>query len=406
MAGRNDLVVVAGTGTTKFARERTDTDQLGLMVEAALAAIHDAGLSPNDIDGVLAYGGDIDDRLEIQLSEHLGLYETPVFASIDAGGGGTGHMLEYGRNALRQGRARNILCVNAFKESTWGGGADAASGSVNDLEGAAATVWPTAHFVNVERPYGGTLHAHYAAIARRHMHEFGTTEEQLAAVAHAIRYNGSLNPAALRREAPSIDDVMQSGVVANPLTKLMCCMVNDGGAAFVMTTADRAADLPKKPVYVLGIGTGAMGYTPSVLAKGSNGFDLVRTAGKIAAADAFDEAGLTPDDVDVVTCCDNFAITPLIALEDYGFCKKGEGGDFVGDGSRIKVGGELPVNPHGGWMACSHAGVFVGTFVEAVRQLQGDCGDRQVAGAQVAFHGASGGSLNTHSGVALSSVAP
>jgi acetyl-CoA acetyltransferase len=265
-------------------------------------------------------------------------------------------------------------------------------------------VWPTAHFVNVERPYGGTLHAHYAVIARRHMHLFGTTEEHLAAVSHAIRYNASLNPAAMRRDAPSIEDVLRSGMVADPLTRLMCCMVNDGGAAFVMSTADRAPDLPKKPVYVLGIGTGAMGYTSSVLAKGSNGYDLVHTAGKIAADDAFREAGLSPDDVDLVTCCDNFAITPLIALEDYGFCKKGEGGDFVGDGSRIKVGGALPVNPHGGWMACSHAGIFVGTFVESVRQLQGDCGDRQVSGAQVAFHGASGGSLNTHSAAILANT--
>jgi acetyl-CoA acetyltransferase len=143
-----------------------------------------------------------------------------------------------------------------------------------------------------------------------------------------------------------------------------------------------------------------------MLAKGHNGFDLVHTAGSIAARDAFAEAGLRPTDVDVVTCCDNFAITPLIALEDYGFCEKGDGGAFVGDGSRLKVGGGLPLNTHGGWQACSHAGIFITNLVESVRQLQGVCGERQVADARVSLHGASGGSLNTHSCVVLANEAP
>ncbi|AWK76280.1 hypothetical protein CBI38_32995 (plasmid) [Rhodococcus oxybenzonivorans] len=400
-----ELAVIVGTGTTRFARVRPDTDQLGLMVEASLAAIEDAGLKTTDIDGIVAYGGNIDDRLEIQMSEHLGLYETPVFASIDAGGGGSGHHVEFARHALRRGRARHILCVTGFQESSWGKPTKHASGSVEDLAGASGTSGPTAHFVNTERPYGGTLPAHYGAIAQRHMHQYGTTPEHLAAVAHAIRANGSLNPEAINRNAPSIEEILASPMISTPLTKLMCCLINDGAAAFVMTTADRARDLPHKPVYVLGTGAGALGYSPNILAKGSNGYDLVNTMGKVAADEAFKEGGLKPSDVDVVTLCDNFAITPLLALEDYGFCAKGEGGDFVGDGSRLKIGGELPVNPHGGWLSCSHAGIFHTNLVEAVRQLQGVCGERQVDGAEVALHGANGGSLNTHSCVLLANGA-
>lgn len=401
----DEPVAIVGTGTTRFARVLPDIDQIGIMVQASIRAIRDAGLTTSDIDGIVAYGGSIDDRLEIQISEHLGLYDTPVYASIDAGGGGSGHHVEFARNALLAGRAKYVLCVQGFKESAWGA-PSAAGANVTDMAGASGADGPTAHFINTERPYGGTLAAHYGAIAARHMHLFGTTEEQIAGVAHAIRSNAALNPAAIYRDAPSIDEILASPMVSTPLTKLMCCLINDGGAAFVMTTAERARDLPRRPVYVLGTGTGALGYSPNVLAKGDNGFDLVHTAGKIAAQDAFGEAGLTPQDVDLVTCCDNFAITPLIALEDYGFCAKGEGGAFVGDGSRLKVGGELPLNTHGGWLACSHAGIFHTTLVEAVRQLQGVCEERQVAGARVALHGASGGSLNTHSCVVLTNEAP
>lgn len=400
----DEPIAIVGTGTTRFARVLPDVDQLGIMVDASVRAIRDAGLTTSDIDGIITYGGGIDDRLEIQISEHLGLYDTPVFACIDAGGAGSGHQVEYARNALRAGRAKYILCVQGFKESAWGA-PSAAGVNVNDMQGAGAE-GPTAHFVNSERPYGATLAAHYGAIAQRHMHVFGTTEEQLAGVAHAIRSNAALNPEAIFRDAPSVDDILSSGMVSSPLTKLMCCLINDGGAAFIMTTAERAKDLPRKPVYVLGTGTGALGYSPNVLAKGHNGFDLVHTAGSIAARDAFAESGLQPADVDVVTCCDNFAITPLIALEDYGFCEKGEGGAFVGDGSRLKVGGELPLNTHGGWLACSHAGIFITNLVESVRQLQGVCGERQVADARVSLHGASGGSLNTHSCVVLANEAP
>lgn len=404
IVGREQDIVISGTGTT-FARTRPDTDQIGLMVEASVRAIRDAGLSTTDIDGIVAYGGNIDDRLEMQLSEHLGLYETTVYGCVDAGGAGSGHSVDFAVHGLRRGRARHVLLVTGFKESSWGKSGHE-SGRVGDLAGAAGGRAPTAHFVNTERPYAGTIHAHYGGIARRHMHLFGTEERHLAAVAHAIRFNGSLNPEAVFRDAPSIDEVLASRMLATPLTKLMCCMVNDGAAAFIMETGARARDLPHPAVYVAGTGTAALGYSPPILAKGSNGYDLVSTAGKIAARDAFAEAGLTPEDVDLVTCGDSFAITPLIALEDYGFCAKGEGKDFVGDGSRLKVGGELPVNPHGGWLACSQAGVFHTNLVEAVRQLQGVCGERQVKGAKVALHGATGGSFNTHSCVVLTNEAP
>jgi acetyl-CoA acetyltransferase len=181
-------------------------------------------------------------------------------------------------------------------------------------------------------------------------------------------------------------------------------MVNDGGVAFVLTTEERAKDLKQKPVYVLGSGGGESGYWTGFITNGDpkGHYNLTRTLAEHAANDAFAEAGVERKDIDLVTCCDNFAITPLVLLEDYGFCKKGEGGPFVGDGSRLKVGGELPVNTHGGMLSCNHAATELLNYVEATVQLRGEAGDRQVKGAKVAFAGATAGIISTHYATVLS----
>jgi acetyl-CoA acetyltransferase len=231
------------------------------------------------------------------------------------------------------------------------------------------------------------------------MHEYGTTEEQLASIPVAIRHNASLNPAAVYQTPITVEDVLNSKMISSPLHMLHCCAINDGAMAYVLTTAERAYDGPNKPVWVLGSGGGQSGYWTGFLANGGaeKGYSLIRTQAKLAADQAFAEAGVTRGEIDFVNCCDNFAITPLILLEDYGFCEKGEGGEFIGpDGDNIKVGGGLPVNTHGGALSCNHAGINYHNYVEAAVQLRGDAGARQVTGAKMALAGATAGIISTH----------
>jgi acetyl-CoA acetyltransferase len=256
------------------------------------------------------------------------------------------------------------------------------------------------HYPEWEHPFGPLMPSFYALAAQRHMHEYGTTDEQLASIPVAFRHNAGLNPDAIYREPITVDDVLSSRVISTPLHLLQCCMVSDGALAFVMTTEERARDLRQQPVFVHGSGGGQGGYYTGFLAAPpgvESKYSLTTTLAKRAAADAFDQAGAARDDIDFVTCCDNFAITPLVSLEDFGFCDKGDGGAFVGkDGERIKVGGDLPVNPHGGLMSCNHAATNYQNYVEAVLQLRGQAADRQVEGAKLALATSCAGIISTH----------
>jgi acetyl-CoA acetyltransferase len=237
-----------------------------------------------------------------------------------------------------------------------------------------------------------------AAIAARHHFEFGSTPEQLAGVAVASRYNASLNPDALYQERLDIDAVMGSPMMSTPLTRLMCSSLDDGAAALILTTEDRARDLPVKPVFVAGTGSAFAGRTVSRVIRSS-----YREAASVAAAQAFREAGVTPADIDFAEWSDPTAVSTVLALEDYRFCEPGSGGEFVGTGESIRVSGAFPVNTYGGWLSGSFACGSHGSLVEAVRQLQGRCGDRQVANARLAFHAAIGGAHSEHSVAILTS---
>ena len=238
-----------------------------------------------------------------------------------------------------------------------------------------------------EVPYGIVFpFTGYAFIATRHMHEFGTTQEQLAEVAVATRAWARLNPKANQRGELSIADVMKSPIIAWPFHVLDCCLVTDGGGAAIVTSAERAKNLKKKPAYILGTGEGTghcwINQMPDFTAA---------TGAQISGPQAFAMAGVTPKDIDVAMLYDAFTIVPILALEDLGFCKKGEGGAFV-SGQRTAPGGDFPMNTNGGGLSYTHTGMYgMFTIIEAVRQVRGECGERQVKDAEVALcHGPGG----------------
>jgi acetyl-CoA acetyltransferase len=239
--------------------------------------------------------------------------------------------------------------------------------------------------VQFDAPYGHTLIAKYAMAARRHMHEFGTTIDQLAEIAVSTRYNASLNPDAYYREPITIDEVRSSPMIADPLTQLHCCIRSDGGGAIVLTAEDRARDLAARPVWVLGTGE-AVSHTTM-----SEWDDFTESPAVRSGSAAFERSGVNPDDIDVCEIYDAFTPMVLLSFEALGFCKKGDGGPFV-EGGTMRVDGSLPTNTDGGGLsACQPGmrGIFL--LVEAVRQLRGACGDRQVRSAELACVNGTGG---------------
>jgi acetyl-CoA acetyltransferase len=227
------------------------------------------------------------------------------------------------------------------------------------------------------------------------MHEFGTTRRQLAEVAVAARAWAQRNPEAFMRGPLSIDDVLGARMVCDPLTVRDSCLVTDGGGAYVLVRADHARDLPRTPVYVLGNGTAVWNRQISSM------HDLTVTAARDSGRAAFAMAGLSPKDIDVVQLYDAFTINVLLFLEDLGFCAKGEGGAFV-EGGAIGPGGRLPVNTNGGGLSCVHPGMYgIFALIEAVRQLRGEGGERQVEGVKTALAHGNGGTLSSQSTAVL-----
>ena len=221
------------------------------------------------------------------------------------------------------------------------------------------------------------------------MHLYGTTAEQLAAVAVAARKWAMVNPKALRRTPLTVAEVLASPMISTPLHALDCCLLTDGGGAVVVTSAERVRSLPKPPIYVLG--SGATQTHEAI----TNMPELTETAARLSGQLAYGRAGMKPGDMDVVQIYDSFTITVLLSLEDLGFCGKGEGGAFVLDG-RIAPSGPFPLNTSGGGLSYCHPGMFgIFLMIEAVRQLRGECGERQVPGAATALCHGTGGQLST-----------
>ena len=358
-------------------------------------ALDQAGLTLADVDGIASCTGGIM-MPSVELAEYLGIMPTWT-ESTQTGGSSFETHVEHAAAAIAHGVCEVVVVSYAQtpKSTFKRGGARFLGGgppATGDLDAAPRVEW--------ELPYGIQLPiGAYALAASRHMAEFGTTSEQLAQIAVSTREWATLNPRASLRDPITIDDVLASPMQASPLHKLDCCLVTDGAGAVVLTSAERARDLRQPPAYVLGA---ASAHSHSMISQMP---DLTVTAGRTSGAQAFAMAGLGPTDVDVVELYDSFTITVLLALEDLGFCAKGEGGAFVADGT-LGPGGALPGQTSGGGLAYTHPGMF-GMFllVEATRQLQRACGERQVDGAEVALAHGTGGVLSATSTVILGTEA-
>ncbi len=344
-----------------------------IAIEASVKALAEAGLTTRHVDAVFgSLPGNANPLSALLIAEMLGIQ--PRFTDNNRTGGST--FLSYtlmAAMALKEGLCETALIFYGSNQRT-------ASGKL------VSSVKPFAY----EAPYAPIFPAtSYALAASRHMHEYGTTREQLAAVAVAARAWANLNPQAFMRGPLGVADVLASRMVSSPLTVRDCCLVTDGGAAIVMTRADRARHLPKKPVYLLGAAAATTHMNIVAMA------DLTRTAAIDSGQRALAMAGVAPRDFDVVQLYDAFTINTILFLEDLGFCAKGEGGAFVASGA-IAPGGALPVNTNGGGLSCVHPGMYgMFTLVEAVQQLRGEAGERQVAGAELALCHGNGGVLSS-----------
>ncbi|MGW0390254.1 thiolase C-terminal domain-containing protein [Streptomyces sp. NPDC003042] len=331
-----------------------------LHAQAARRALADSGLDRSVIDGFASAGLGI--LAPAEVAEYLGLRPTWV-DSTSVGGSTWEVMAAHAADAIAAGHANAVLLVYG---STARADIKARRRTSNLSFGARGPL-------QFEVPYGHTLVSKYAMAARRHMHEYGTTLEQLASVAVQARANAASNPDAMFRDPLTVDEVLSGEMIADPFTKLHCCIRSDGGCAVLLAAEDYVPDTAKAPVWILGAGTSVSHTTMSEWE------DFTVSPAAVSGRQAFERAGLTPADVDLAEIYDAFTYMTLVTLEDLGFCAKGEGGAFVEKGRLLREG-ELPVNTDGGGLSACHPGMR-GLFllVEAVRQLRGEAGpDRQV----------------------------
>jgi len=364
-------VAVAGVALSDVGRV-DDKGPYELMAQASRRALAEAGLSPADVDGLASTGQGTLPPADV--GEYLGL--RPRWVDSTAVGGASWEvMASHAADAITAGHAYVVLLTY---------GSTARADLKKGLRGANIN-WGARGPLQWEAPYGHTLISKYAMAARRHMHQYGTTIEQLAEVAVSARFNAADNPEAYYRDPIAIDDVLAGPMIADPFTKLHCCIRSDGGAAVVLVNGERAKDLRAKPVWVLG----AAETTSHMLT--SQWDDMTIGPAAVSGPLAFARAGVRPADVDVAELYDAFTYMLLLTLEDLGFCPKGEGGRFVEKGS-LRLGGELPTNTDGGGLSACHPGqrgLFL--LVEAVRQLRGECGPRQIPDAKIACVSGTGG---------------
>ncbi|HEU4494700.1 MAG TPA: thiolase [Rubrobacteraceae bacterium] len=344
---------------------------LDLIGQATQRALTDAGLEKKDIDGL--FSASVYYQMPtLSVGEYLGIRPRYSDATMMGGSSFVSHLL-HASAAIETGLCEVALVAYASTQLSEGG-----FRGVSDPPNAFETPYRPRYPVSM-----------YALAASRHMYEFGTTREQLAEVAVAARKWAKLNPNAFMRDDLAVEDVLASRMISSPLSLLDCCLVTDGGGALLVTSAERAKDLRMPPVYLLGVGEAHWHRNISQMP------DLTVTAAADSGRRAYEMAGLGPESVDVAMLYDAFTINPILFLEDLGFCEKGDGGTFV-EGGRIAPGGELPVNTNGGGLSYNHPGMYgLLLLIEAVRQLRGECGERQVEGAEVALAHGNGGVLSS-----------
>lgn len=368
---------IVGVAESDLGQVADGMSVIDLMAQGTMRALDDCGLSLKDIDAVFCATAQA--RLSaLAFAEYLGI-DPPVLGSTIVGGSSFEYHVAHAMAAMAAGLCEVAVIAYGSTQRTVGR-KQASQREINPYESPFKPFLPATA---------------YALAAARHMHEFGTTREQLAAVAVAARDWALLNPAAWEKKPLTIEGVLSARMVSYPFTVRDCCLVTDGGGAVILTSAARARTLKKPPAYVLGCGQSVTHATIS------NMPDLTTTGALTSGRAAYQMAKLGPADVDVLALYDAFTINTVLFLEDLGFCKKGEGGSFVSDG-RIAPNGALPVNTNGGGLSYCHPGMY-GLFllIEAVRQLRGECGARQVADCEVAIAHGNGGVLSSQATVIL-----
>ncbi len=366
MGSLSEKGAITGIGETEYSRN-SGRSSTRLQMEASLTAIADAGLSPKEIDGVIPYA--TGDTVAEDFITNLGLPDLRFSATTPLGGASVLASVQAAICAIDCGVANHVLIPIGRNGSSGAGGR--IGSRVQNL--------PQFRAVGeFEMPLGQIAPAQlYAHMARRHMETYGTTSAQLGEIAVTMRQHALLNDNAIMKEPMTLDDHQNSRMISDPLRLFDCCLESDGAAAIIVSGADRAKDMAQPPIYIMGIAEGHPD-SPSTITQRP---DMTTLGTAKAAPRAFEMAGVKHSEIDVAEIYDCFTYIVLCQLEDLGFCKKGEGGAFVENG-RIRLGGELPVNTHGGLLSQAHM-ISLNHVVELVKQLRGQAGRAQVRDAEI-----------------------
>jgi acetyl-CoA acetyltransferase len=382
---KKNKIVIAGVGETEQGKI-PNKSSFHFLSQASKLAIEDAGIKKSDVDGLVTAFSLVEHTFMhcTTFADYFGL-RPRFFSSVAVGGATAVWMAAEAAMAIASGQAEVVLCVRG--DNTLSG--ISSSGMV-------ALIREMCH-AEFEFPYGLTTPGGYALAAQRYLHDFGATREHLAAVAVTMRKHAANKENAMNKEPLTVEDVVNSRIIAEPLTKYDCSIISDGGAAFIVTTEAKAKELGiKNPLaYLWGMG---QGYSHQYLTSLKD-LDQIYNAVNTSGQKAFQTAGLGPKDVDVAFLYDCFTITVLLELEGLGFVPKGEGGPFALEG-RMEIGKDLPVNTHGGLLSQAHLGAMH-HVVEAVLQLRNQAGPRQVKDAEVALVHGNGGIVSAHSTILL-----
>ena len=365
-----DSACIVGIGETAVCRKPgSGLSEMALQLKAIAAALDDAGLKAREIDGLMPFPNL--GRAEA-FAANLGCDNLRFAATLNLGGAAPVAALRVAAMAVATGSANYVLVPGGWNGFSGARTREIAATDINSIPGAAIAR-------DYYLPYGLSAPPQwYALMAQRHMHEYGTREEQLGAVALAMRKHAQLNPNALMRGKPmTMSDYLASPMITSPYRLLDCCLETDGAAAYIVTSTARARDLRQRPVSIMGAASGQPYPADDII----NRKDFHRIGLTNAAPEAFAMAGVTPADADFAQIYDCFTFEVLQQLEEVGFCRRGEGGSFVENGG-IELGGRLPVNTHGGLLSQAHL-LGIGHVVAAVRQLRGEAGERQVKDAKL-----------------------
>ena len=360
MTSLKDKCAIVGVGNTKYVRG-SGVSTLSLAIECSKKAMDDAGLGPKDIDGLLTFC--LGEPLSMSdLAQSLAIPQVNFQFDITGGGNNGSGVVITAAAAIEAGLATNIMCVHA----------------INRFSGVR---YGAGGFNNFAAPFGKVQAGQAAALyAQRHMHDYGTTAEQFGAIPLTFRKHAIPNENALMRTPLSMEEYLKSRIVSTPLRLYDCCLETDGGVAVIVSSAEQAKTMRKKPIYIM---AGAANTQGPGLDMGGDTPELYTTYGaKYVAPRLFGTAGITPKDIDFAQIYDAFTIYVLCQLEGYGFCKKGESGSFVEGGKRITYGGELPLNTSGGHLSEGYVR-GMNLIAEAVRQLRGECGPRQLKDVEI-----------------------